>query len=324
MHAQPGIFALGAPEHCYLELDLATGVSGADLAGALAALVGPETTIAGVNLVVGVRPELWADAVPGAAPPGGASFEEVRGADLVMPATQHDAWVWVAGGSRSAVFDAGRRVIAAVGPVATVAAEVTGWLYDHQRDLTGFVDGTENPSLLEAGAVAIRAEAPGAGAGVVLVQQWRHLPSWGALAVAEQERVIGRTKHDSVELDEAVMPADAHVARNVIEEHGGELEIFRRNTAYGGPTDHGTYFVGFCAGRHPLQRMLESMAGVPDGVRDALTRYTEPLSGAYYTVPSVEALAALLPDEVEEGAGDAAGAAAARAPAARGAGTPGR
>jgi putative iron-dependent peroxidase len=97
--------------------------------------------------------------------------------------------------------------------------------------------------------------------------------------------VIGRTKPDSVELEDR--PEDSHVARTDQEDFG---DIFRRNMPYGTITDHGTVFVGFCAAQGPLAAMLDSMAGRTTGVRDALTRFTVPLSGAYYFVPSAEAL----------------------------------
>jgi putative iron-dependent peroxidase len=97
--------------------------------------------------------------------------------------------------------------------------------------------------------------------------------------------VIGRTKDDSVELDNN--PADSHVARNDQDRFG---KIFRRNMPYGTVTDHGTMFVGFSADQHRLVAMLESMAGLTDGVRDALTMYTQPLTGAYYFVPSTQSL----------------------------------
>jgi putative iron-dependent peroxidase len=212
-----------------------------------------------------------------------------------MPATQHDLWVWVAGGSRTAVFDAGRQVIEAVAPHGSVGSEVTGWLYRHDRDLTGFIDGTENPSLLEAPAVVAAAEgSPGAGSTVVLHQLWRHRSAdWEAQSVAAQERAMGRTKADSVELSEDEMPADSHVARTALEIDGEELPIFRRNVAYGGITDHGTVFVGFSHDQWRMTEMLRRMAGIGDGIRCALTRYVEPLTGAYYIVPSVAALSAL-------------------------------
>jgi putative iron-dependent peroxidase len=109
--------------------------------------------------------------------------------------------------------------------------------------------------------------------------------AWEALPVEQQEQVIGRTKDESVELDDK--PPDSHVARTDQDQFG---KIFRRNMPYGTVTDHGTMFVGFSADQRPLATMLESMAGLADGVRDALTRYTQPLTGAYYFVPSTQSL----------------------------------
>jgi putative iron-dependent peroxidase len=106
--------------------------------------------------------------------------------------------------------------------------------------------------------------------------------------VDQQERIIGRTKADSIELENK--PADSHVARTNQDAFGN---IFRRNMPYGKVDDHGTMFVGFSAEQKRLAKMLESMAGLVTGTRDALTRYTEPLTGSYYFVPSVESLRGL-------------------------------
>lgn len=271
------------------------GSSFAFLVSKLAALSGPETTVTGVNFVVGFRPELWRSVAPSATggPEGVSSFEQIAGPELVMPATQHDAWFWISAGGRDVLFDSTIRVLDAVSSVATAASEVGGWLYRQSRDLTGFIDGTENPPMLEAPSVAVGRD----GSSVLLFQKWRHLPTWRGLGVKEQERVIGRTKPDSIEFAEDVMPDDSHVSRTVVEEHGAELAIYRRNVAYGGPTEHGTVFVGFCASQHPLDVMLRRMAGADDGPRDALTRYTEPLSGAYYLVPSSEGLNSFVGDD---------------------------
>ena len=104
---------------------------------------------------------------------------------------------------------------------------------------------------------------------------------------------MGRSKADSIEMDDSVKPPTSHVARTAIEDSSGEeLSIFRRNVPYGTVTSHGTLFIGFSWDQPRLDRMLQRMAGTEDGVRDALTRYTTPLTGAYYVVPSIEALAA--------------------------------
>src|SRR5204862_1121023 len=119
--------------------------------------------------------------------------------------------------------------------------------------------------------------SPGAGGTILLLQKWAHdAAAWEALPVEGQEQVIGRTKADSVELDDR--PADSHVASTDQDRFG---KIFRRNMPYGTVTDHGTMFVGFSSAQRPLAAMLESMAGLAGGARDALTRYTRPLTGAY-------------------------------------------
>ena len=296
--AQTGIFAVGTSSHCFLEFTRRPGSRPGALVRALADLEEPHTTVGGVNLVVGVRPSLWAEVVPDERPANAHDLDApVVGVDgFTMPATQQDAWVWVAGAAPDLVFDVATDVVSALDPVATPASEVTGWSYRHSRDLTGFEDGTENPSLAQAPGIALVPDgAPGQGSSVVLVQQWvHHAERWNALPVGEQELVMGRTKADSVELDDDVRPQDSHVSRTVIEDGDGqEQEIFRRNVPYGSVGDHGTMFVGFSADPRPMQRMLERMAGAEDGIRDALTRYSTPLTGAYYVVPALEALAAL-------------------------------
>ncbi len=231
MHvAQSGIFALGTSSHSYLEFDLHAQGDPLTLVQVMASLEEPRMTTGGVNLVVGFRPSLWARAAPENAPAGVSDFErDVRGVDgYTMPATQHDLWVWVAGHAYHTVFDVAREAIAAVAPMARLAAEVAGWTYKESRDLTGFIDGTENPPLSEAPEVALFPD--------------------------------------------------------------GEQHIFRRNTPFGTATEHGTMFIGFSSDQQRLARMLARMAGAEDGIRDALTRYTTAVSGAYYFVPSVEAL----------------------------------
>jgi putative iron-dependent peroxidase len=294
MTAQPGIFAQGTAEHAFLELDLRDGCSVRDLLTALSSLTSGAAGLSFVSVVVGVRPSLLTGIV--GVPDGAADFtEDIVGPDgFRMPATQHDAFVWLAAADRTAVYDNGVATLAALAGCASVSSSLDGWPYKHNRDLTGFVDGTENPPPLEAVDVAATPD----GAAVVLFQKWSHdHVAWGALSDDEQSAVIGRTKADDVELGEDVQSPDAHVPRNVIEEAGEELAIYRRNVAYGGVTDHGTVFVGFCADQAVLARMLRRMAGAEDGIRDALTRYTTPLSGAYYVCPSVEDLAKHAPPE---------------------------
>ena len=287
--SQNGIFALGTASHAYLEFDAGEQADARDLVRAIASLREPRTTMGGVNLVAGFRPELWRAVVPRDAPARLEGFNaEIAGLDgFTMPATQHDAVLWLSGSGYDVVFETARAAIAELAPLASIAEETSSWPYMHDRDLTGFIDGSENPTLIEApGIVLVPEGRPGAGGTILLLQKWEHdASSWESLSVEEQELVIGRRKADSVELEGK--PADSHVASTDQDVFG---KIFRRNMPYGTVTDHGTMFVGFSRDQAWLARMLARMAGAEDGIRDALTNYTTVVSGAYYWIPPIEAL----------------------------------
>jgi len=286
---QAGIFSLGTSSHAYLEFDLIDSKKWQDFASAIAAIREPRTTTGGVNFVIGFRPELWRKIAPADAPANVEGFNKpIEGTEgFTMPATQHDALVWLSGSAYDIVFDMARTVIQNLAPQASLGEETSSWSYRHDRDLTGFIDGSENPTLLDAPDAALLPEGiPGAAGSVLLLQKWKHKTSdWETLPVERQEQIMGRTKPESIELENK--PADSHVARTDQDEFG---HIFRRNMPYGTVDDHGTVFVGFSAEQKRLSRMLESMAGLVTGTRDALTRYTHPLTGSYYFVPSVESL----------------------------------
>jgi porphyrinogen peroxidase len=286
---QAGIFALGTSSHAYLEFDLLDAKKCREFASTISAIREPRTTTGGVNFVIGFRPELWRDLVPDDAPPGVEGFnKDIQGTEgFVMPATQHDALVWLSGSAYDVLFDMARTVVHDLAGQASLREETSSWAYRHDRDLTGFIDGSENPTLLDAPSAALLPEGvPGAAGSVLLLQKWKHQTAeWEGLPVSRQEAIMGRTKLDSIELENK--PADSHVASTDQDKFGN---IFRRNMPYGDVEDHGTVFVGFCADQKPLSRMLDSMAGLITGTRDALTRFTQPLTGSYYFVPSVEGL----------------------------------
>ncbi|HEX4309182.1 MAG TPA: Dyp-type peroxidase [Acidobacteriaceae bacterium] len=286
---QAGIFALGTSSHAYLEFDLLDAKKGMEFASTISSIREPRTTTGGVNFVIGFRPELWRALVPEDAPPGVEGFNKpIQGMEgFSMPATQHDAMVWLSGSAYDVLFDMARSVIHDLAGLGSLGEETSSWPYRHDRDLTGFVDGSENPTLLDAPAYALLPEGvPGAAGSVLLLQKWKHqVAEWEALPVEQQEQIMGRTKPDSVELENK--PSDSHVARTDQDEFG---HIFRRNMPYGTVGQHGTVFVGFSADQQRLSKMLDSMAGLVTGKRDALTRYTQPVTGSYYFVPSVESL----------------------------------
>ncbi|MGI8662397.1 MAG: Dyp-type peroxidase [Acidimicrobiales bacterium] len=290
---QMGIFALGTRSHYYLELDLRPDAQTSALFDVVGALREPRMTTGGANLVVAFGAKAWV-AAGGDVPSDLGPFVAVTGPDgFTMPSTQHDVWVWASGTGYDVVFDVARAVATAFAPIATVATEHHGFTYRDSRDLTGFVDGTENPPLDEAPFVAsVRDGEPGAGGSVVLFQRWVHdLGAFHELDEPQQEGVVGRTKPDSVELEDETKPTTAHIARVVIEDDGEELEIFRRSTSYGGVAEHGLLFVAFSADVRRLRLMLDRITGRSDGVRDRLTEFTTPQTGAFYFAPSLEALA---------------------------------
>lgn len=293
MHPQPAIFALGDAAFIYLEFSLLPGVEPRRLVEAAADFHEPRTTVAGVNFAVGVRPSLWRKLAPDDTPADARDFDRpydgIEG--FSMPATQRDLWLYFSGASYDIVWQSARDAIDALKGIALLATDIDGWSYKHNRDLTGFEDGTENPNLMEAPDVAlVPAGAPGESASILLYQKWKHESSWETLSTSEQERAMGRTKADSVELSEADMPEDSHVSRAKDVVDGEERKIFRRNTPYGNVREFGTVFIGFSAEQSRLDRMLRRMAGIEGGVRDAITRYTTPVTGAYYVVPSITAL----------------------------------
>ena len=291
---QTGIFALGDAAHLFLEFSGRPGIVAAALVEAAASFHEPRTTVGGTNLVVGIRPELWRSVAPDDIPVDARGFDTpIVGPDgFTMPATQADLWLWLAAAAYDIVWDTGRTLIQTLAPIATLERQLTGWAYRHSRDLTGFEDGTENPSLMEAPEVALVSQGrPGAAASILLFQKWSHQETWFDLSDAKQEAAMGRTKRHSVELTGDRALEESHVSRAKDVVDGDERDIFRRNVPYGDVVDYGTVFVGFSCEQSRLQRMLERMAGVEDGIRDALTRYTTPLTGAYYVVPSITALA---------------------------------
>jgi putative iron-dependent peroxidase len=295
---QPGIFAQGTRSHYHLEFDLRAGVTDAEIRAALGGLREPPVTAGGSNIVVGFGAALWQWLEPDATPAGLVPFTAIEGEGRRAPATQHDIWVWSHGTGEDVELDVARAVATTLAPVATLAAEQPCFVYLDSRDLTGFIDGTENPPVEAAHEVAIVPDdARGAGGSFVLAQKWVHdLGAFHAQSLEQQQFTIGRTKPDSVELDDK--PETAHIARVVIEEDGEELEIYRRSTPYGRVGELGLYFLAFSADPSRFTKMLARMFGTSgDGLHDHLTDFTHPVSGAFYFAPSLDALDGILPSE---------------------------
>jgi porphyrinogen peroxidase len=291
---QFGIFAQGTVAHEFIEFDLRGDVDRARAGRLITQLEQPPVSAGGVNLVVAFGADLWRVLAPDEIPAGLDTFRGVNGLDgRRVPATPHDAFVWISGSSRDVVFEHSRAAVNAIADVAVVASDQECFVHRDSRDLFGFIDGTENPPLLEAPLAAlIPPGEPGAGGSHVLAIRWIHdLAKFEALSQADQERVFGRTKPDSLELSDEEKPATAHIARvEIDDERGEELEIYRRGVPYGTLAEHGLYFAAFAADRRRFDRMLERIFGLADGQRDRLTDFSTPATGAMYFAPPLTLL----------------------------------
>jgi putative iron-dependent peroxidase len=294
---QAGIFALGTRVHHHLEYDVIGDADASSIGAVLTRLGEPHVTAGGNNIVIGFGAALWRR-LSTAPPPGLGVFEAIDGLHgHSAPSTQHDIWVWVHGSGTDAVLDTAIAITELLAPIARLADETECYVYHDSRDLTGFVDGTANPGPGAAAGVALIGEGcPGAGGSHVIAQRWVHdLDSFGDLAIEEQERVIGRTKADSVALPRDVRPADAHIMRaELLDDDGEEREIYRRSVPFGKVAQRGLYFLAFSCERDRFDGMLSRMFGTSgDGVHDRLLDFTRAVTGSYYFAPSLEDLAAV-------------------------------
>jgi putative iron-dependent peroxidase len=189
--------------------------------------------------------------------------------------------------------------MAKLGDAVTAVDEVHGFRYFDDRDLLGFVDGTENPrGQAVIDAALIGAEDPAfAGGSYVITQKYLHdLAGWNALPTETQERIIGRTKLADIELDDAVKPTSAHNALTTISENGQEFQIVRDNMPFGkvGDGEYGTYFIGYCRTPRVTEQMIENMfIGKPPGNYDRLLDFSRAVTGTLFFVPSATFVDAL-------------------------------
>lgn len=241
--------------------------------------------------------ELWDAVSPKRRPEGFRKFKAIKQGPRRAPATGGDLLLHVVASELDLCFDLALALRRELGDKAKVLEEVQGFRYQDSRDLTGFIDGTENPSGDERATVALVGadDADFAGGSFVFTQRYVHdLAKWDRLPIEEQERVIGRTKPDSTELPDDAKPATAHISRVVIEEDGEELEILRHSFPYGSTSEHGLFFIAYTKELRIPTQMLERMMGVSgDRKHDHLMKYTRAVSGAHFFAPSLATLEAL-------------------------------
>jgi putative iron-dependent peroxidase len=250
-----------------------------------------------LSVVTSIGSPAWDRLFAGPRPADLHPFIALAGPRHHAPATAGDLLWHIRAETMDVCFELAGRLMEAMAGAVTVVDEVHGFNYFDNRDLLGFVDGTENPTGATAdNATVIGAEDPDfAGGCYVHVQRYVHdMSAWRALSVDEQQNVIGRTKFDDIEMDDDVKPANSHIALNVItDEDGNELKIVRRNMPYGavGKGEFGTYFIGYSRTPAVTERMLTNMfIGSPPGNTDRILDFSTAVTGGMFFVPTVDFL----------------------------------
>ncbi|GAB3790203.1 Dyp-type peroxidase [Dyella agri] len=268
------------------------------LCGDLAALVravGFRDLDGRLSCVMGIGSDAWDRLFGQPRPKELHPFREIQGQHHAV-STPGDLLFHIRAVSMDLCFELATQIMSRLGDAVAGADEVHGFKYFDERDLLGFVDGTENPVDQDAvDAVVIAGEDPGfAGGSYVIVQKYLHdLKGWNTLPVELQEKIIGRTKQTNIELDDATKPTSAHNALTTIVEDGEELDILRDNMPFGdvGKGEFGTYFIGYARSPHRIEQMLVNMfVGRPPGNYDRLLDYSKAVTGSLFFVPSASFL----------------------------------
>jgi putative iron-dependent peroxidase len=245
-----------------------------------------------LTCVTGIGSELWNRLFGSPRPAGLHPFRELTGAKHAAPSTPGDLMFHIRAHRLDLCFELAERLATRLRGLGRIIDEVHGFRSFDERDLLGFVDGTENPDGVAAhDAVVIGDEDPGfAGGTYVVIQKYVHdLTTWDALSVKEQELAIGREKLDDIELPDDVKPPNSHVALNtIIDEDGEQQQIMRFNMPFGrvGVAEFGTYFIGYAAKPDVIEQMLTNMfVGKPPGNYDRILDFSTALTGNLFFIP---------------------------------------
>jgi len=286
--------------------------------GGLRRSVGFRAPEARLSCIVGIGSELWDRLFGEPRPAGLHPFRELRGERHTAPATPGDLFFHIRADRLDMCFGLAQLLGDRLGPHLRIIDEVHGFKSFDERDLLGFVDGTENPEGVEASAaVLIEDEDPAfAGGSYLIVQKYSHdLEAWNALTVEQQEAAFGRTKLDDVEFADEDKAPDSHLTLNVIEDEDGEqLQIMRYNMPFGriGTDEFGTFYIAYARTPAVTERMLENMfLGLGDATHDRILDFSTAHTGNLFFVPSADFLDDPAVEGDDEGDGAAAGAAAA-------------
>ena len=288
--------------------------------GALLRAVGHRDLEAALTCVMGFGDQMW-DRLAGPERPAGLHpFREILAEGRHAVATQADLLFHIRADRMDLCFELATHITNRLGDTVSTVDEVHGFRYFDDRDLIGFVDGTENPDGQDAvESTVIGDEDPAyAGGSYVIVQKYLHdMAKWNALPTEVQEGIIGRTKLDDIELDDSVKPTFAHNALTTIVEDGEEIDIVRDNMPFGNTAEgeYGTYFIGYARSSGTIELMLTNMfVGLPPGNYDRLLDVSTAITGSLFFVPSMPLLESLADDPAGDST-DAGGDRAAGPPA---------
>ncbi len=273
-----------------------------DLAGLLRAVEFRDLE-GGLSCVMGIGSEAWDRLFGPLRPANLHAFREIRAGNRHAVATPGDLLFHIRAKRMDLCFELATQIMARVGIAVSPVDEVHGFRYFDDRDLIGFVDGTENPrgdAAIDAVLVGDE-DAAFAGGSYVIVQKYLHdLDGWNALSTEAQERIIGRKKLSDIELDDSIKPTSAHSALTTIVEDGKEIKILRDNMPFGRPasSEFGTYFIGYSRSPHTIEQMLENMfIGRPPGNYDRLLDFSRAVTGNLFFVPSATFLESVAEDQ---------------------------
>jgi len=247
---------------------------------------------AALSCIVGFGSDAWNELFGSPRPAELHPFREIRSDGRHAVSTPGDILFHVRARRMDLCFELATEIMNSIGDAVSIADEVHGFRYFDDRDVIGFVDGTENPrGEVARDAVIIGDEDPAfAGGSYVIVQKYLHnMKAWNILSIEAQERIIGRRKLSDIELSDAEKPASAHNALTVIEENGKELKILRDNMPFGRPGhgEFGTYFIGYSRTPRITETMLQNMfVGRPPGNYDRLLDFSRAVTGSLFFVPS--------------------------------------
>jgi porphyrinogen peroxidase len=250
-----------------------------------------------LSVIASIGSDAWDRLFAGPRPAELHPFVELSGPRHTAPATAGDLLFHIRAESLDVCFELAGRILKSMAGAVTVVDEVHGFKFFDNRDLLGFVDGTENPGgPLAVSATTIGDEDPDfAGSCYVHVQKYLHdMTSWDSLSVTEQERVFGRTKLEDIELGDDVKPSNSHIALNVItDDDGNELKIVRANMPFGevGKGEYGTYFIGYSRTPTVTERLLRNMfLGDPPGNTDRVLDFSTAVTGGMFFSPTIDFL----------------------------------